>query len=238
MRLVTSPSRPAHSSTSLKCGSASTVVEHAAVGRRLHRRTVHVVQQALDQVGGRREVLQALLILDADGVASEVVGDAQGGDVHLALLQDLVVGQARSPDRGQCETACLAHPATDARACASSSVTHCISAYSADWLRRSLKTPVGCSSSSGMMALYMPMQPSSKMPRMALLRRRSALKAPADFLGARRQLEVPERAHVAGIVLHRLTSEPTRVDRREKTRRENRRSTASCTARRPWSATR
>jgi hypothetical protein len=30
--------------------------------------------------------------LDADGVATEVVGNAKGGDVHLALLQDLVVG--------------------------------------------------------------------------------------------------------------------------------------------------
>ncbi len=40
-------------------------------------------------------------------------------------------------------------------------------AYSADWLMRSLKKPMAWSSSSGMMALYIPMHPSSKMPRIA-----------------------------------------------------------------------
>ena len=68
---------------------------HKARGRRrgVHRRTVDVVQQAFHQVGCRRQVLQALLILDADRVAAEIVGDAQRGDVHLALIQDLRVGQ-------------------------------------------------------------------------------------------------------------------------------------------------
>ena len=41
-----------------------------------------------------------------------------------------------------------------------------------------MKTPVGCSSSSGMMALNMPMQPSSKTPMMAL----SALELSAQAL--------------------------------------------------------
>ncbi len=57
--------------------------------------------------------------------------------------------------------------------CASSSLTCSISANSADWLSRSLKTPVACSSSSGMMALYIPMHPSSKIPMIALSRRKS-----------------------------------------------------------------
>ena len=57
------------------------------------RRAVDIVQQALDQVGSGGDVLEALLILDADGVAAEVIGDAQGGDVHLALLENLRIGQ-------------------------------------------------------------------------------------------------------------------------------------------------
>ena len=61
--------------------------------RARHRRTVHIIQQALGQVRRRRQVLQALLILDADGVAAEIVGDAQRGDVHLALFENLGVGQ-------------------------------------------------------------------------------------------------------------------------------------------------
>ena len=56
-------------------------------------RTVYIVEQAFDQVGRGDEVLEALLVLDADGVAAELVGDAQGGDVHLALLEDLRVGE-------------------------------------------------------------------------------------------------------------------------------------------------
>ena len=45
------------------------------------------------QVAGRGEVLQALLVLDADGGAAEFVGEADGGDIHLALLQGLGFGQ-------------------------------------------------------------------------------------------------------------------------------------------------
>ena len=45
------------------------------------------------QVGGRRHVLQALLILDADRIAAELVRDAHGRDVHLALLENLIESQ-------------------------------------------------------------------------------------------------------------------------------------------------
>jgi hypothetical protein len=38
-------------------------------------------------------ILQALLVLDADGIAAEIVGDAQRRHVHLALLVDLLVGE-------------------------------------------------------------------------------------------------------------------------------------------------
>ena len=45
-----------------------------------------------------------------------------------------------------------------------------------------------------MMALYMPMQPSSKMPMIALSRCSSRRQAAAQFLGLRRQLELAQRA--------------------------------------------
>ena len=99
-RLVTSASRPAHSSTSLKCGSALPSYSTRAVAARLHRRTIHVVQQPFDQIRCRHQVLQALLILNADRVAAEIVRDAHRGDVHLALHQDLLVGQIRFSGSG------------------------------------------------------------------------------------------------------------------------------------------
>src|ERR1035438_6712846 len=69
-RWVRSPSKPAHSSTSLKCvsGSPARITPPAAV-------------------------LQALLVLDADRIAPERVRDAQRGDVRAALPQQLVLGQ-------------------------------------------------------------------------------------------------------------------------------------------------
>src|SRR5690606_37682023 len=42
-------------------------------------RTVAVVERAFDEVGGGEEILEALLVLDADGLAAEFVGDAHGG---------------------------------------------------------------------------------------------------------------------------------------------------------------
>src|SRR5271157_2427459 len=46
------------------------------------RRTIDVVEQSLDEIGGGRQVFEPLLVLDADGVASELIGNAQHGDVH------------------------------------------------------------------------------------------------------------------------------------------------------------
>jgi len=57
------------------------------------RRPFDVVEQPFRQVGSGNHVLEALLVLDADGVAAEVMGDPHRGDVHLALLQNLGVGQ-------------------------------------------------------------------------------------------------------------------------------------------------
>ena len=43
-----------------------------------------------------REILQTLLILNADRGATELVGDPDRGDVHFALLKNLVLGELRS----------------------------------------------------------------------------------------------------------------------------------------------
>jgi len=59
------------------------------------RRALGVVQRSLDEIRGRGKILQPLLVLDADGGAPELVGDADGGNVHLALLQHLGLGEIR-----------------------------------------------------------------------------------------------------------------------------------------------
>jgi hypothetical protein len=56
-------------------------------------RALGVVERAFDEVAGGQQVLEALLVLDADQVAAEVVGDSHGSDVHFALLEDLRVGE-------------------------------------------------------------------------------------------------------------------------------------------------
>jgi hypothetical protein len=69
------------------------LVQHAAAVAAPHRRAVGVVQRPFHQVARRQQVLQALLVLDADRRAPEVVGDPHGRDIHLALLEDLPVRQ-------------------------------------------------------------------------------------------------------------------------------------------------
>jgi len=67
--------------------------EHAPAVGAAHGRAVRVVERALHEVAGGCEILQPLLVLDADGVAAELVGQTQGGDVHFALLQHLRLGE-------------------------------------------------------------------------------------------------------------------------------------------------
>ena len=69
--------------------------EHALAIGAGHRRAVGVVEHAFDEIARRCEVFEALLILDADGVAAELIGEAHGGDVHFALQQDLRLRQLR-----------------------------------------------------------------------------------------------------------------------------------------------
>ena len=76
----------------VEVGHGATREELAAVSA-LGGRTFDVIQQALHQIGCRTDVLESLLVLDADRVAPEFVGNPQSGDVHLALPMDLGVGQ-------------------------------------------------------------------------------------------------------------------------------------------------
>jgi hypothetical protein len=57
------------------------------------RRPVHIIQSAFDQVGGRAEIFEALLVLNADRCAAELVGDAHGCNIHLTLLKHLRLGE-------------------------------------------------------------------------------------------------------------------------------------------------
>ena len=107
------------------------------------RRAVGVVEQALGEVRGRRHVLEALLVLDADGVAAEAVGDAHRGGVQPQLVEHLVLGQLGGAVAAEPETASRDRVSHSYAACASAVVTSRISATSADWLSRSLRQPGG-----------------------------------------------------------------------------------------------
>ncbi len=72
-----------------------TFKEHALAIGAAHGRAVGVVEHAFDEVAGGCEVFEALLILNADGGAAELVGKAHSGDVHFALKQDLRLGELR-----------------------------------------------------------------------------------------------------------------------------------------------
>ena len=97
-RLVTSASTPGAPVDLVEVRQRLARVELPAV-LGIDRRPVALVEQALGEVGGGHEVLESLLVLDADAGAAEVIGDAHGGDVHLALREDLALRSARSPGR-------------------------------------------------------------------------------------------------------------------------------------------
>ena len=71
------------------------------------RRPIVIVEHPLGEVGSRHQVLQALLILDADRLAAEGLGDPGGGDVHPALIQDLRHGELGLSDPCRNGTSCL-----------------------------------------------------------------------------------------------------------------------------------
>ena len=58
-----------------------------------NRRPLRVIQQSFHQVRSRNAVLQALLILNPDCIATEPLRKTQNCHIHHALLQDLCVSQ-------------------------------------------------------------------------------------------------------------------------------------------------
>ena len=85
--------------------------QHSLAVAAADRRAIGIVERALDQVAGRQQIFQSLLILDADEVAAKVVGQPHGGDVHLALQENLLVGEIGIVLRAGVEPhAALFHP--------------------------------------------------------------------------------------------------------------------------------
>src|SRR3954462_15534787 len=68
-----------------------TFEQHALAIPTVDGRPIAIVEHSLDEIAGWEQVFQTLLILNADQVAAEVIGDADGGDIHFALQQDLCV---------------------------------------------------------------------------------------------------------------------------------------------------
>src|SRR5262245_31778566 len=57
-----------------------------AIHQGLHRRSIPVVQQSLDQIACGCKVLEPLLVLDPDGRTTKFISKAYRRNVHLALL--------------------------------------------------------------------------------------------------------------------------------------------------------
>jgi hypothetical protein len=86
----------------VEVGNGLAPIEHALAVAAFHRRTIGVVERAFDEVARGHQILEPLLVLNADRVATEVVGDPHGRDVHLALHEDLVLGQVGLVRSGRC----------------------------------------------------------------------------------------------------------------------------------------
>ncbi len=62
-------------------------------GRVFDRRPICGIECAFSQIGGGEEVLETLLVLDADRLAAEFVRQAARGDVRPALPEHLLFGE-------------------------------------------------------------------------------------------------------------------------------------------------
>ena len=78
----------------VEVGHGEALEERLAV-RAANGRAVRIVQQPLGQIRGDADVLEALLVLDPDRSAAEVVGHRHGRVVHLEALEDLPLRQLR-----------------------------------------------------------------------------------------------------------------------------------------------
>ncbi len=84
-----------------------------------------VVQQAFHPVRRRRHVLEALLVLNADRITTEVRGDANCGDIHPALIDHVVARQFGCRIDAEVEVhALVEQPLQDGLRLVSGHVTH------------------------------------------------------------------------------------------------------------------
>ena len=58
-----------------------------------NRRALVIVEQPLGQIRSGQKILEPLLILDADRLATKPLREARGGDIHPALIKHLAQGQ-------------------------------------------------------------------------------------------------------------------------------------------------
>ena len=74
-------------------------VRHRLAGKQLpairipNRRSIDVVQHTLGEIAGRRQILETLLVLNADRGTTELIRNPHGRDVHFALQEHLRLGQ-------------------------------------------------------------------------------------------------------------------------------------------------
>ena len=66
------------------------LVEHAGRTLGRDRRSLRVVEHPLDEVARRQEILEPLLILNADQIAAVAIGEPHRGHVHPALEEHLL----------------------------------------------------------------------------------------------------------------------------------------------------
>ena len=69
------------------------LVQHARAVSGCNWRPVAVIQQPLSQIRCRNQIFQALLILNTNHVATEVIRYAERRDIHSALVENLIVGE-------------------------------------------------------------------------------------------------------------------------------------------------
>ena len=190
------------------------LIEHAPVAARAHRRPVHVVQQAFGQVGSRRQVLQPLLILYADSGAAKVVGDAQRRDVHLALFQGLRVGQLGLGIAAGGEVHALAiQPGAHLARFAVAGRQHFrVERRLAEALLEHAGGMQQLIRDDGVVHAHAAFVED---PQNGLVAPQFGCQAGAGLFRARRQLAGGKRAHVAGIVHHRLARQPAAQAREE-----------------------
>lgn len=170
IRLVTSESTATPSSTSLKCGRACPAYSSRVPSRLVTGgRDTSLSSPSARSLAGTVSLSPCWYWMPtASRPKSSAMRSAATYILNWLCSWASVSSVASSVPVWKVIPAASSHART---ACASASDTRDISATSALCDSRSLKMPSGLSSSSSMIALYMPMQPSSKTPTTAGRRR-------------------------------------------------------------------